>query len=91
MYFSDLLNSQIYIDMIFSRPLNFSNFNMMAFQNVTVDSAMYKMSMFSVSYVELSSSAYRIIIEPLGYIFLENATFRVETIPQPSPINYSED
>lgn len=77
MYFSDPLDSEIYVDMIFTKALNFSTFDMTTFQNITIDSALYTMSMFNISYVQLSKNSYRIIIAPVGYIFLQNVTFIV--------------
>lgn len=71
----------MYIDMLFTQNLNYSSFDYINFQTVTIDSGNlhYTLDMFNVTYKKLSGSSYRIILKPSGYIFLYNATFTVTT------------
>ena len=82
MYFSSALNEEIYIDFSFTQVLNYSNFDMYTFQNITISATTieYTMDMFNVTYTNLTASAYRIILKPKTYIFLYNATFTVITM-----------
>lgn len=94
MYFSNSLNSKIYIDMMFSRNMDFSIFDMANFQDITINSnnMQYTKSMFNFTYQNKSKSFYRITIEPIGYIFLYNATFTVTTrSTRNTTIDYSID
>lgn len=72
--------------MQFSQDLNFTTFNYLTFQTITITSQniQYTLDMFTVTYSFMSSSAYRIILEPKTYIFLYNATFTVTTETQPN-------
>jgi hypothetical protein len=71
----------MYIDMLFTQNLNYSSFDYINFQTITIDSGNlhYTLDMFNVTYKKLSGSSYRIILKPGGYIFLYNATFTVTT------------
>lgn len=89
MSFSDSTNKKLYIDMQFSRDLNFSTFDYINFQDISI--ANQDMSSFTVYYTITSSSSYRITIEPKGYIFLYNDTVTVTTADQPDPLDYSRD
>ena len=91
MYFSNALNNQIYIDMMFSQNLNFSSFDYQNFQTITISSSniQYTLDMFDVSYQLISGSTYRIKLKPTGYIFLYNATFTVTTRAQTNTTDYS--
>lgn len=81
MYFPTAMNKQIYIDMQFSRELDFTTFDYQNFQAITISSSNmhYDLSMFTVTYKVIGKGTYRIILEPVGYIFLYNATFTVTT------------
>lgn len=91
MYFSNALNSQIYIDMVFSQNIDFKTFDYKNFQTISIDSGNmhYTIDMFNVTYQIKSGSSYRIILKPSGYIFLYNATFTVTTKAQPNVTDYS--
>lgn len=79
MYFPDITNSVLYIDMLFSGELNTVTLDKTTFQTISISAKniQYTIDMFTVTYVDLSTSAYRIILEPKTYIFLYNATFTV--------------
>ena len=79
MYFPDITNSLLYIDMLFTGELDNSTFDKTTFQTISISSKsiQYTLDMFTVTYVDLSASSYRIILEPKTYIFLYNATFTV--------------
>lgn len=81
MYFPSVTSDKIYIDMLFTQPLDFTTFDYLAFQNITITSKniQYTLDMFNVTYTLLTTSSYRITIEPKTYIFLYNATFTVTT------------
>jgi hypothetical protein len=91
MYFPSIINDQIYIDMSYSQDLDFTTFNWLTFQNITITSLniQYTMDMFNVNYSLLSSSSYRITLYPKTYIFLYNATFTVTTESQPATLDTS--
>jgi hypothetical protein len=93
MYHPTVLNVRTYIDMSFTQFLNFSTFDMAAFQTISISAAegSYSLSMFNITYQQLSRSSYRIIIEPLGYIFLYNATFTVRTRAEGGVLDYAEN
>ncbi len=77
--------------MIFSQKLDFTTFDYINFQSITIDSKnlLYTLSMFDISYKKISVSSYRIILKPTGYIFLYNATFTVTTRAQTNVTDYS--
>ncbi len=79
MYFSSVVNDKIYVDMTFSQTLNYTTFDQVTFQTITISSKniQYTTDMFTFTYENLTTSSYRIIIEPKTYIFLYNATFTV--------------
>ncbi len=91
MYFPEITNSMLYIDMLFSGELDNSTFDKTTFQTISISSKniQYTLDMFTVTYVDLSTSSYRIILEPKTYIFLYNATFTVLTKSEPSPVDVS--
>jgi hypothetical protein len=91
MYFSDATHQQLYIDMQFSEAMDWTNFSIQTFQNITIDSDMYTLSMLNITYVPLSGTLYRIIIQPKGYIFLYNATITAITMDMPSVLNRSQN
>ncbi len=70
MSFSDSMNRQIYIDMIFTKDLNFTSFDYMNFQTIFISNS--QMSSFTVSYAITGNNTYRITVSPIGYIFLYN-------------------
>lgn len=90
MYFSDSLNSQIYVDMTFSQALNYSTFDYVNFQMLFISSPLYSMSMFNVTYKIVDNFTYRIIVQPTGYTFLYNDTLTVTTKNQTSIIETSQ-
>lgn len=73
--------------MQFTQELNYSAFDITAFQNITITSQnlQYTLDMYTVTYKNLSTSSYRIILAPKTYIFLYNATFTVTTKAEPTP------
>jgi hypothetical protein len=91
MYFPSVVNTKMYVDMLFSQSLDFTTFNYQTFQNITIESKniVYTLDMFNVTYKILNSNSYRIILEPVSYIFLYNATFIVTTESQPAIIDLS--
>lgn len=86
MYFSNVVNEQIYVDMAFTQNLDYSTFDFPSFQTITITSQniQYTADMFTYTYLNLTASSYRIIIAPKTYIFLYNATFTVTTKAEPS-------
>jgi hypothetical protein len=90
MSFSDSTNKKLYIDMDFNRDINFTTFDYVKFQTLSISN--YDLnSSFYTYYTLTSNSSYRITIEPIGYIFLYNETVTVETVEQSSTLNYSID
>jgi hypothetical protein len=73
--------------MKFNEDMNWSNFSIQNFQTITIDSDMYTLSMFNISYEILSNSSYRIVMQPKGYIFLYNATISCTTMDFPGIVN----
>lgn len=91
MYFSDATNDKIYIDMKFSENLDFNTFPYTTFQNITIDSDLYTLDMFSITYIIINPNTYRIVIEPKGYIFLYNATFICTVMNPPTPFHRAQN
>lgn len=91
MYFPSVVSDMVYIDMVFSQELDFTNFNWETFQtiNVTSKDIQYTMDMFTATYTLLGPSSYRIKLEPKTYIFLYNATFTVTTEAEPAVLDTS--
>jgi hypothetical protein len=91
MYFSNSLNSQIYIDVVFTQKMDFNAFDYQNFQTIAIssDNLHYTLDMFDVSYKLLSNSSYRIVLQPKSYIFLYNATFTVTTRAATNVTDYS--
>lgn len=79
----------MYIDMQFSRDLNFTTFDYQSFQSLSISKQ--DISHFDIYYSITSSSAYRITLEPKGYIFIYNETVTVTTMEEPSTLHYSRD
>jgi hypothetical protein len=87
--FSDALHNILYIDMQFTRDLNFSTFDMTSFQTVSISNQ--QLANYNVAYEVTSTSSYRISLEPKGYVFLYNETVTVLTKDPPSPYEESLD
>lgn len=90
MYFSDATNQRIYIDMKWSENLDLATFPYETFQTFSIDSDLYKIEMFKITFQIISESFYRIIMEPKGYIFLYNATINVKTMTFPGVAHVSK-
>ncbi len=76
------MNNILYIDMLFSRALNFSTFDYNNFQTISIENN--DLANF-ITYITITgSSSYRITVEPKGYIFLYNETVTVTTVDPPS-------
>ena len=88
-YFQDSLCESLYVDMTFTKDLNYATFDMTTFQTVTIEST--SSSEYTVNYQILSASSYRIIIEPKGYIFLYNKTVTITTKTQPAVADTAAD
>lgn len=89
MHFPTALSDYLYVDMIFTRNLDFTSFDMTTFQSISIDGV--SSSDYTVSYQQLTDYSYRLKIEPVGYIFLYNQTVTVTTIDQPAVINTAND
>lgn len=91
MYFPTSLSQKMYVDVLFSRAMDFNTFDYVNFQDITISSQemSYDLSMFTVTYSIRSQMSYRIIIEPKSYIFLYNATFTVTTRSTADPNDQS--
>lgn len=76
-YFPTSLCDYLYVDMTFTKALNFGTFDMTTFQTISIQNV--DASEYTVTYQQISSTEYRIIIEPLGYIFLYNYTVTITT------------
>lgn len=79
MHFADATNSQLYIDMSFSRSLDETTFPYQTWQTLSISPEQYSLSLFNISYQWINNTCYRIILQPKGYIFLYNATITVTT------------
>lgn len=88
-HFADALSETLYIDMTFTKPVDFTIIDMTTFQ--TVDVAGVAPSSYTVTYAQLTNSSYRITLQPTGYIFLYNQTVTVTTKVQPATTETSTD
>lgn len=75
--------------MTFTKPLDFTTFDMTTFQTVSIDGV--DASEYTVAYTQLSNSSYRITLQPNGYIFIYNQTVTVTTKTQPATVDTSVD
>ena len=89
MYFPSSFTEILYVDMTFTKDLNFSSFDMTTFQTISISSI--SSSEYTVTYQQLTSSSYRIFVEPIGYIFLYNDTVLVTTKSQPASLDTAND
>ena len=78
-------NEQVYIDMVFSKDLDFATFDQAGFQTVTISGV--EQASYALSYSTLTSNSYRITVSLVGYIFLYNETVSVTTKTQPDPVD----
>ena len=62
MYFPTTVKDKFYVDMVFTEDINFGTFPYTTFQSFKIDSGLYTIDMFSVSFQILSSNSYRIIV-----------------------------
>ena len=83
------MNSILYIDMQFTRDIDFTVLDYQNFQTIGISNQ--KISNFNVGYVITSNSSYRISVEPKGYAFIYNDTVTVTTMDPPSPYHTAID
>jgi hypothetical protein len=88
-HFANSLSETLYIDMTFTKPLDFTTFSMTTFQTVSIDGV--AAGEYTVTYTQLSNSSYRITLQPTGYIFLYNQTVTVTTKTQPAILDTAAD
>ncbi len=62
MYFPNTVHSQIYVDMVFSQDMDFTTFPYASFQTFSINSDLYTIDMFQISYQLLNTTSYRVII-----------------------------
>lgn len=89
MSFSDSTNQILYIDMQFSRDVDFVALDYQNFQTLSISNT--QLPSFNIGYSITSGSSYRITIQPKGYIFLYNETVTVTTREEPTTLDYSID
>lgn len=85
MSFSDSTNRILYIDMSFSRDIDFNLLDYQTFQ--TIDITNNDINNFNIYYSITSASSYRITVQPKGYIFLYNETVTVTTREEPTTLD----
>lgn len=89
MYFPTATKDKIYVDLVFTDDLDFMVFPYQTYQSFTLDSDLYTLDMFNISYEITGTNSYRVIIQPKGYIFLYNQTIKCTLMNPPNPTHIS--
>lgn len=64
------MSNKLYVDMQFTRAMDFSTFDYQNFQTITITNQ--NVANYDVTYTFTSSSSYRITLSPKGFAFLYN-------------------
>lgn len=89
MYFPNTVHNEIYVDITFTQDLDFNTFPYQTFQSFTLNSDLYTIEMFSISFQILTNNSYRVIVQPKGYIFLYNSTIYCKIMDAPADRHFS--
>lgn len=83
------MNNQLYVDMTFTRTMDFSTFDYQNFQTITITNQ--DLANYDVTYTITSGLSYRITLQPKGFAFLYNETVNVVTVDPPTTYDTSAD
>jgi len=83
------MNNQLYIDMEFTRTMDFNTFDYQNFQTISITNQ--NLGNYDITYTLTSSMAYRITLQPKGFAFLYNETVDVVTVLPPATYDTSAD
>jgi hypothetical protein len=83
------MNNQLYVDMTFTRTMDFSTFDYQNFQSITITNQ--DLANYDVTYTITSGLSYRITLQPKGFAFLYNETVNVVTVDPPATYDTSAD